>query len=87
MAIPFLNNINLDDNQLLNAKLHVTSSAPTAATGQIYYDSGATELVGKYYSGGWINISDTSVTGSTFITSTLSGTKAEPVYQVALSAT
>ncbi len=87
MAIPFLNNINLDDNQLLNAKLHVTSSVPTASTGQIYYDSGATELVGKYYSGGWINISDTSVTGSTFITSTLSGTKAEPVYQVALSAT
>jgi hypothetical protein len=75
MAIPFLNNINLSDNQLLNAKLQVTSTAPTAAVGQIYY------------SGGWINISDTSVTGSTFITSTLSGTKAEPVYQVALSAT
>ena len=86
MAIPFLNNINLDDNQLLNAKLHVTSSAPTAATGQIYYDSGATELVAKYYSGGWINISDTSVTGSTFITATQSGTNAEPVYQVSLSA-
>jgi len=86
MAIPFLNNINLSDNQLLNAKLQVTSTAPTAAVGQIYFDSGATELVAKYYSGGWINISDTSVTGSTFITATESGTNAEPVYQVSLSA-
>ena len=41
MAIPFLNNINLDDNQLLNAKIHVTSSAPTAGKGQIYLDSTA----------------------------------------------
>ena len=43
MAIPFLNNINLDDNQLLNAKLHVTSSAPTAGKGQIYLDSTASD--------------------------------------------
>lgn len=39
MAIPFLNNINLDDNQLQNAKLHVTSSAPAAEEGQIYFHS------------------------------------------------
>ena len=39
MAIPFLNNIDLSDNQLLNAKLQVTHPAPTAAPGQIYYNS------------------------------------------------
>lgn len=55
MAIPFLNNINLDDNQLQNAKLHVKSSAPTAAQGQIYFDS--TDNVAKYHDGtSWINI-------------------------------
>jgi|TARA_R100000482_G_scaffold2090_1_gene874 hypothetical protein len=39
MAIQFLHNIDLNDNQLLNAKLHTTSSAPTAAEGQVYFDS------------------------------------------------
>ena len=55
MAIPFLNNINLSDNQLLNAKLQVTGSAPTAAAGQIYFDS--TDSVAKYHNGtAWVNI-------------------------------
>lgn len=39
MAIQFLHNIDLNDNQLLNAKLHTTSSAPTGAEGQVYFDS------------------------------------------------
>lgn len=64
MAIPFLNNINLDDNQLLNAKIHVTSSAPTAAKGQIYLDSTANVNKLKYYDGtGWV-ISDATVSSS-----------------------
>ena len=68
MAIPFLNNINLDDNQLLNAKIHVTSSAPTAAKGQIYLDSTANVNKLKYYDGtGWV-IADATVS-STFDTS------------------
>jgi len=55
MAIPFLNNINLSDNQLLNAKLQVTGSAPTAAAGQIYFDS--TDSVAKYHNGtAWVDI-------------------------------
>jgi hypothetical protein len=49
MAIPFLNNINLTDNQLQNAKLHVVNPAPTAAQGQIYFDSN--ENVAKYHNG------------------------------------
>ena len=55
MAIPFLNNINLSDNQLLNAKLQVTGTAPTAAPGQIYFNS--TENVAKYHNGTtWVDI-------------------------------
>ncbi len=55
MAIPFLNNINLSDNELQNAKLHVTSTAPTAAAGQIYFNS--TDNVARYHDGTtWIDI-------------------------------
>ena len=55
MAIPFLNNINLSDNQLLNAKLQVTGSAPTAAAGQIYFNS--TDSVARYHNGtAWVDI-------------------------------
>lgn len=55
MAIPFLNNIDLKDNQLLNVKLQVTGSAPTAASGQIYFDSTSDTV--KYYDGtAWIEL-------------------------------
>jgi len=52
MAIAFLNNLNISDNQLQNAKLHVTSTAPSADAGQIYYDSGTDINTLKYYDGG-----------------------------------
>jgi len=86
MAIPFLNNINLSDNELQNAKLHITGTAPTAATGQIYYDSSLN--VARYYDNdGWVRITDTSLTNGTFVSATLSGTNAEKSYAVELSAT
>jgi hypothetical protein len=86
MAIPFLNNINLSDNELQNAKLHITGTAPTAATGQIYYDSSLN--VARYYDNdGWVRITDTSLTSGTFVSATLSGTNAEKSYTVELSAT
>ena len=62
MAIPFLHNINLDDNQLLNAKLHVTSSAPTAAKGQIYLDSTLNKL--RYHDGSGFVDADATTSGS-----------------------
>lgn len=52
MAIAFLNNLNISDNQLQNAKLHVTSTAPTSSAGQIYYDSTSNVNTLKYYDGG-----------------------------------
>lgn len=63
MAIPFLNNIDLDDNQLQNAKLHVTSSAPASEAGQIYYKSDLGEV--RYYDGisaAWITLGPGTVT-------------------------
>ena len=64
MAIPFLNNINLDDNQLLNAKLHVTSSAPTSGKGQIYLDSSSGVNKLKYHNGTAFVIADATVSAS-----------------------
>lgn len=52
MAIPFLNNINLDDNQLQNAKLHVTSSAPASEEGQVYFHS-SNDVVNVHDGSGW----------------------------------
>lgn len=70
MAIPFLNNLNLNDFQLLNTKLHVTSTAPTAAKGQIYLDSSDNIL--KYHNGtSWVSL--VASTGGT-VTSVSSGT-------------
>ena len=40
MAIQYLHDIDLNGNELQNAKLHVTGTAPTAAAGAIFFDSG-----------------------------------------------
>jgi len=93
MAIPFLNNINLDDNQLQNAKLHVTSSSPTAAAAQIYFDSTTGVEAAKYYSNAtdqWVTLSEYSFTGDTFITVTkadTNSTDAKQTVTIELSAT
>jgi len=88
MAIPFLNNINLDDNQLLNAKLQVTSSAPTAAAGQIYFDSTVNIETAKYYDGSaWISLVEHTFTNGTFINLTEAGTDATRTLTADLSAT
>ncbi len=70
MAIPFLNSIDLHDYQLLNAKAHVTSTAPTAAKGQFYLDSSDNIL--KYHNGTtWVSL--VASTGGT-VTSVSSAT-------------
>jgi len=97
MAIPFLNNINLDDNQLLNAKLHVTSSAPTAAAGQIYFDSTADpaanpptyDLTAKYYSNAtdqWVSLKEYSFPTGTYVTGAVTGTFPKPIITFDLNA-
>jgi hypothetical protein len=90
MAIPFLNNINLSDNQLLNAKLQVTSTAPTAAVGQIYLDSTAADETAKYYSNvtdAWVSLKEYTFPTGSFITGTITGTTPKPIITFDLSAT
>lgn len=90
MAIPFLNNINLSDNQLLNAKLQVTSTAPTAAVGQIYFDSTAADETAKYYSNAtdtWVSLKEYTFPAGSFITGTITGTTPKPIITFDLSAT
>ena len=88
MAIPFLNNIDLSDNQLLNAKLQITGTAPTTAAGQIYFDSNDT--LAKYYSNAtdtWVSLVQTDFANGTYVSLTNSGTSIKRVYTVDLSAT
>ena len=85
MAIPFLNNINLSDNQLLNAKLQVTGTAPTAAPGQIYFDSSLN--VAQYHDNTtWVRIRDTTLTAGAFVSAASSGSGSSLNYTVDLSA-
>ena len=73
MAIPFLNNIDLSDNQLLNAKLQITSTAPAAEQGQIYFNSVTGFLKPRVHDGAaWLNLLDTtSIIPGTYVTSTV----------------
>ena len=93
MAILFLNNINLSDNQLLNAKLQVTSTAPTAAVGQIYFDSTAADETAKYYSNTtdtWVSLKEYSfpavIPANGYVTSTVAGTVPKPIITFDLNA-
>jgi hypothetical protein len=65
MAIRYLDNINLEENQLLNASLQQVSSDPTGFEGQIIYNT--TSNVFKYYNGtAWISLDGTGdITGVT----------------------
>jgi len=90
MAIQFLNNLNLNDNQLLNAKVQVASTAPTAAKGQIYLDSTTNVNTFKYHDGTqWIGLKQLNLNNSTFVSLTnLSATGSNIIsLSAALSAT
>jgi hypothetical protein len=54
MAIPFLNNINLNDNELQNVKLHLTGSSPGDNQGQIYLHNTQNKV--KVYTTEWKNV-------------------------------
>jgi len=73
MAIPFLNNIDLSDNQLLNAKLQVDTATPSTETGQIYFNSTAGFLKPRVYDGSaWLDLLDTSsIISGTYVSSTV----------------
>ena len=89
MAIPFLNNIDLSDNQLLNAKLQVTTTAPTAAIGQIYFNSTVGDATANYYSNAtdtWVSLKEYTFPAGSFITGAVTGTTPKPIITFDLSA-
>jgi hypothetical protein len=68
MPIPFLNSIDLTNNQVLNARLQNLATAPTAGigAGQIYFNTGVSRP--SWYNGSaWVDIypSDTAATSNT----------------------
>lgn len=71
MAIPFLNNITLNNNEIQNVKLHNTANIPSPSSGHIYFDTD--DNIAKYWDGSaWIDIvSNTNdfLTGLSFNTS------------------
>lgn len=90
MAIQFLNNLNINDNQLLNAKVQVASAAPTAAKGQIYLDSTTNVNTLKYHDGSqWIGLKQLNLNNSAYINLTnLSATGSNVIsLEASLSAT
>lgn len=87
MAISFLNNITLNNNEVQNVKLHNTASAPNAAGGQIYFDT--SDNLAKYYSNGtdlWIDLKEYSFSDGTYIDVTTTGTTAKPILTLDISA-
>ena len=68
MAIQYLHDLNINYNELQNAKLHVTTSTPTAVKGVIYYDDNNNVI--KYRdNSGWKTIETTAGDSNTFISS------------------
>lgn len=68
----FLTNLDLSQNQLLNARIHVSPSAPSVPlAGQVYFSSTTNTL--QFYSGsGWVNPLDRTQHTGTQTVSTLS---------------
>ena len=87
MAIPFLNNLNLNNNEVQNVKLHNTGSAPNNAAGQVYFNT--SDTLAKYYSNGtdlWVSLKEYSFTNGTYIDVTTTGTTVKPILEFDISA-
>ena len=94
MAIPFLNNITLNNNEIQNVKLQNAGSPPlNSGPGQIYFDTSADINFGgtaRYYANaleGWVSLKEYSFANGTYINSTVTGTVAKPIITLDLSAT
>ena len=85
MAIPFLNNIDLTNNQLLNAKLQVTGTQPQSAPGQIYFDS-SLDVALYHDNTNWVRIRDTTLSPGAFVSTASTGSGSSTNYTVDLSA-
>ena len=87
MAIPFLNNVSLTNNEIQNVRLHNTGTS-NAAAGQIFFNTGVN--LAQYYSGNvvdaWVSLKEYSFVSGTYVGNTVTGTVAKPIVTVDLSA-
>ena len=86
MAIPFLNNVSLTNNEIQNVRLHNTG-ASNAAAGQIFFNTGV-NLAQDYANGidTWVSLKEYSFASGTYVGNTVTGTAAKPIVTVDLSA-
>ena len=86
MAIPFLNNVSLTNNEIQNVRLHNTGTS-NAAAGQIFFNTGVN--LAQYYANAvdlWVSLKEYSFASGTYVGNTVTGTAAKPIVTVDLSA-
>ena len=86
MAIPFLNNVSLTNNEIQNVRLHNTGTS-NAAAGQIFFNTNVN--LSQYYANAvdtWISLKEYSFASGTYVGNTVTGTAAKPIVTVDLSA-
>jgi hypothetical protein len=93
MAINFLNSVNLNQNELIKARIENqpnNAAAGTGTEGQLYYDT-TVDVLKVWASGAWTEVGggvvSLTLSDSTFISLSNSGTAANPIVTAALSAT
>jgi hypothetical protein len=88
MAIPFLNNITLNNNEIQNVRLQNAGSPPlSSGSGQIYFNTGDT--LAKYYSNvtdEFVSLKEYSFPTGTYVTRAITGTTPKPIITFDLNA-
>ena len=86
MAIPFLNNINLTNNEIQNVRLQ-NAGTVNAANGQIFFNTGVN--LAQYYANAidqWVSLKEYSFGNGTYINTSVAGTAAKPIITADISA-
>jgi hypothetical protein len=93
MAINFLNSVNLNQNELIKARIENqpnNTAAGTGTEGQLYYDT-TVDVIKVWANGAWTEVGGGVVSltlgDSTFVSLSNSGTAANPIITASLSAT
>jgi hypothetical protein len=88
MAIPFLNNITVNNNEIQNVRLQNAGSPPlSSGPGQIYFNTGDT--LAKYYSNitdEFVSLKEYSFPTGNYVTRAVTGTTPKPIITFDLSA-
>jgi hypothetical protein len=93
MALNFLNSINLNQNELIKARIENqvnNAAAGTGVEGQLFYDTTA-DVLKVWANGAWVEVGggviSLTTANSTFVSLANSGTAANPILTASLSAT